>query len=112
MFFAAALLTYSPLLAAAWSRFDRRSTGDVNYTSIFAHGLSTGASIHYPTQVDYNTSTIQRYDLWDQPTFAITIKPATDEDVQYIVSNQFLCSNTYGVSPELVGRSGLQIITT
>ena len=75
-----------PFLAAAWSTFDTRSTNGVNYTSIFAPGLSSGASIWYPGQADYNTSTVQRATLFDPPTFAVTIKPAIDADVQYIVS--------------------------
>lgn len=73
---AAAFLATSPLLA---------STQGVNYTRIFASGLSSGASIHYPSQADYNTSTVQRASIWDPPTFSVTIKPAIDEDVQYIV---------------------------
>ncbi len=66
------------------------SNDGVNYTSIFALGLSPGASIHYPSQANFNTSTVQRYSLWEDPTFAVTIKPATERDVQLIVSGK-LC---------------------
>lgn len=81
----AVFLASFPFLVAAWSTFDRRSTDGVNYTSVFAPGLSSGASIYFPRQADYNTSTVQRATIWDAPTFAVTIKPANDEDVQYIV---------------------------
>ena len=74
-----------PFLTAALSTYDRRSPDGVNYTSIFANGLSAGASIWYPGQAGYNDSTVQRWTHWDEPTFAVTIKPATDQDVQYIV---------------------------
>lgn len=81
----AAFFASFPFLVAAWSTNDRRSNEGVNYTSIFASGLSSSASIHYPGQADYNTSTVQRATIWDAPTFAVTIKPVTDEDVRYIV---------------------------
>jgi hypothetical protein len=81
----AAVLAIFPLLAAARSTSSTRSA-NVNYSRIFG-GLSANASIHYPGQADYNTTTVQRWSTWDEPTFAVTIKPATDEDVQYIVSD-------------------------
>ncbi|CAI7668893.1 unnamed protein product [Penicillium manginii] len=79
----AAVLAIFPLLAAARSTSSTRSA-NVNYSRIFG-GLSANASIHYPGQADYNTTTVQRWSTWDEPTFAVTIKPATDEDVQYII---------------------------
>lgn len=87
---AAAFLAAFPLLATAWPTYDARSTNGVNYTSIFASGLSPGASIHFPSQADYNTTTVQRWSTWDEPTFAVTIKPAIDSDVQYIVGGRGL----------------------
>ena len=81
----AAFLASFSFLAAARSTYDTRSTDSVNYTSIFDPGLSSGASIYYPGQADYNTSTVQRATIWDPPTFAVTIKPAIDKDVQDIV---------------------------
>ena len=85
MHFVAAFLAAFPFLAAAWSTYDRRSTNDLNFTSIFLPGLSSGASILYPAQADYNTSTVQRATIWDPPTFAVTFKPANEKDIQYIV---------------------------
>jgi len=76
-----AFLAGLPFLATAWST----STNAVNYTAIFSSGLSPGASIHFPNQTDYNTTTVQRWSTWEQPTFAVTIKPAIDSDVQYII---------------------------
>jgi hypothetical protein len=83
-----------PFLVTAWPAiYDRQDSG-VNYTSIFASGLSSGASIHYTSDADYNTTTIQPWSYWAEPTYSVTIKPATDADVQYIVSNQLLRSYT------------------
>lgn len=89
----AIFLTGFPFLAGAWSPYDTRSTNGVNYTSIFAPGLSSGASIHYLSQADYNTTTVQRWSTWDEPTFSVTIKPATDEDIQYIIKT----ANEYNI---------------
>ncbi|KAF2204952.1 FAD-binding domain-containing protein [Delitschia confertaspora ATCC 74209] len=86
----AAFVAGFPLLATAQSLFDARST---NYTAIFASGLSSGASIHFPNQPDYNTSIVQRYSTWDQPDFFVTIKPATDQDVQYVIKT----ANRYNI---------------
>jgi hypothetical protein len=57
-----------------------------NYTSIFEPCLSSGAQIFYPNQADYNTSVLQRASTWESPTFAVTVKPAMDSDVQCVVS--------------------------
>lgn len=85
-----AIVTTFTLPAAAWPSLYERQTDGANYTSIFASGLSSGASIHFPSQADFNTSTVQRYSVWEEPTFAVTIKPATDGDVQLIVSGKQL----------------------
>lgn len=79
------LLAILPSLASAWPTLDYRADSGVNYTGIFASGLSPGASIHYPDQPDYNETTVQRWSTWKPPTFVVTIKPAIDSDVQYIV---------------------------
>ncbi|KAK5656801.1 hypothetical protein OQA88_4349 [Cercophora sp. LCS_1] len=87
----AAFLAAFPLLATASPAFDLRSQGDVNYTAIFAQGLSPGATLHFPSQPDYNTSVIQRWSTWAEPTFAVTIKPAVVADIQFIIktANQY-----------------------
>lgn len=93
MYSVAAFLTVLPLLTTAspaWSAFDERSTPVSSYTSLFSHGLSSGTSIHFPSQADYNTSTIPRYSTWDEPTFAATIKPGNVKDLQFIVGGQDL----------------------
>ncbi|KAL8990177.1 MAG: hypothetical protein Q9169_008190 [Polycauliona sp. 2 TL-2023] len=79
--------------ALAWQSSARpslyeRSDDGFGYESIFASGLSANASFHYPSQADYNTSTVQRYSYWEDPTFAVTIKPATERDVQLIVGHK------------------------
>lgn len=76
-----------PLIASAVST-SGQGDGQVNYSKIFGGGLSAKASIHYPGQADYNTTTVPRWSTWEEPTFAVTIQPATDKDVQYIVSGQ------------------------
>ncbi|EAU36716.1 conserved hypothetical protein [Aspergillus terreus NIH2624] len=78
------ILAALPLVASAASTSGNWG-GGVNYSKIFGGGLSANASIHYPGQPDYNTTTVQRWSTWAEPTFAVTIKPATDEDVQYII---------------------------
>ena len=64
------------------------TAGSVNYTALYSPCLSAKASIYYATQPDYNTSVLQRASVWDAPIFAVTIKPATDGDVQCVVSQQ------------------------
>ncbi|KAE8391158.1 hypothetical protein BDV23DRAFT_171897 [Aspergillus alliaceus] len=54
----------------------------VNYSKIFGGRLSANASIHYPGQPEYNTTTVQRWSTWAEPTFAVTIKPVTDGDIR------------------------------
>lgn len=112
MHFVAAFLAAFPFLAAALSTYHRRSTNDLNFTSILLPGLSSGASILYPAQVDYNTSTVQRATIWDPPTFAVTIKPANEKDIQYVVRALSLRSATLRPGPKLSNRSRPQIITT
>lgn len=56
-----------------------------NLTALFAPVLSTGSSIYLPGDPDYSTEITPRYSGFDEPSYAIAIKPATAEDVQNIV---------------------------
>ncbi|RYP83761.1 hypothetical protein DL770_005339 [Monosporascus sp. CRB-9-2] len=57
-----------------------------NLTSIFAPGLSPGASIHFPADPDYDEEVTPRYSTYVEFFCVVTIKPAIPEDVQYIVT--------------------------
>jgi hypothetical protein len=79
-------LAVFPCLANAWPTvYGRPGLDGANYTALFAPGLSSNASIHYTTDTDYNTSVVQPWSFWSQPTYSVAIKPATVADVQYIV---------------------------
>ncbi|KAK3995176.1 FAD-binding domain-containing protein [Cladorrhinum sp. PSN332] len=100
-FLRTALLAGFPFLAAALTTGDRRAvargyTGPgpvLNITAVFGPGLSSGASIHFPTDSDFNTTTTQRWSNWHSPSFTVTIKPSTEQDVQFIVRT----ANRYNV---------------
>ena len=86
----AAVFAALPFLASALTTGDRRRgyacpAPVLNVTAVFGPGLSAGASIHFASDPDFNTTTVQRYTPWHQPTFQVTIKPSTPEDVQFIV---------------------------
>jgi hypothetical protein len=84
----ATALAVLPFLATAWPTiYGRPGLDGANYTGLFAPGLSSNASIHYTTDRDYNTSVTQPWSFWSQPTYSVSIKPATVADVQYIVGS-------------------------
>jgi hypothetical protein len=82
-----ALAVFPFLATAAPQIYGRPGLDGANYTGLFAPGLSSGASIHYTTDSDYNTSVVQPWSFWSQPTYSVAIKPATVADVQYIVGS-------------------------
>jgi hypothetical protein len=54
--------------------------------SIFSPSLSPGAQIFLPTDVNYTEEVNQRWTTFAVPSFIGTIKPATERDIQNIVS--------------------------
>jgi hypothetical protein len=47
--------------------------------------LSPGAKIYFPSDPSYVNETIQRWTVYEEPTYIAAIKPATDDDVKAIV---------------------------
>ncbi|KAF2172607.1 hypothetical protein M409DRAFT_16570 [Zasmidium cellare ATCC 36951] len=70
---------------AAFPLNDFSEAATTNYSAIYSPCLSKGAHIYYPYQANYNTSVLQRASTWDSPTFAVTVKPACNSDVQCVV---------------------------
>ena len=59
---------------------------NVNLTSLFGPHLSSGSQIFLPSNANYTVDVTQRWTTWDEPTYLGAIKPATEPDVQTIVS--------------------------
>lgn len=72
--------------AAAFPLNDFSEAATTNYSAIYSPCLSSSAHIYYPYQANYNTSVLQRASTWDSPTFAVTVKPACNSDVECVVS--------------------------
>ncbi len=56
-----------------------------NISTLLFSGLSPGAKIFLPTDVDYTVEVTPRWTIYDGPTFRAVIEPATEKDVQTIV---------------------------
>ena len=56
-----------------------------NISAQLFSGLSPGAKIFLPTDVDYVAEVTPRWTIYDGPTFRAVIEPATEKDVQTIV---------------------------
>lgn len=54
--------------------------------SHFQKVLSPGAGVFLPSDSNYTTETIQRWDSFSAPNYVVSVKPALDTDVQQIVS--------------------------
>ncbi|KAI1196154.1 FAD binding domain protein [Nemania serpens] len=89
----AALLATLPLSAASsvlkWTP---------NIPQIFRGHLSSGAEIFLPSDPGYTNATTQRWTVYDEPTYAASIVPATASDVQTIVT--------------IAGRYGIPFLAT
>lgn len=59
-----------------------------NLTALFGPGLSPGAKIYSASTANYTQDVTQRWTLHDAPTYIGAIKPATEADVQNIVSRE------------------------
>lgn len=54
--------------------------------SYFRKHLSNASDIYLPSESNYTLETTQRWNAFSAPTYIISVKPATDADVQKIVS--------------------------
>lgn len=54
-------------------------------TQAFQGNLSAGTKIFLPSDPDYANETTQRWTVYEEPTYAAAIVPATASDVQNIV---------------------------
>ncbi|PCG89579.1 FAD-binding, type 2 [Penicillium occitanis (nom. inval.)] len=61
------------------------SASQVNLNALFKPHLSSGARIILPSSQNYTTQAIQRWTVWEEPTYIGAIQPATEEDVEQIV---------------------------
>ena len=53
--------------------------------SYFKKYLSDTSAVYLPSESNYTVETTQRWNAWSAPTYMISVKPATDLDVQKIV---------------------------
>lgn len=53
--------------------------------SYFREHLSPTSTLYIPSQVNYTLLTTQRWNAFSEPTYIVSVKPATDLDVQKIV---------------------------
>lgn len=77
------------LLAASVTALFPFTANAINGTLVaqdFRRILSPGSGIYLPSDANWENETTQRWDLWNPPTYVISVKPALVEDVQKIVS--------------------------
>ena len=54
--------------------------------SYFRRHLSNASDIFLPSESNYTLETTQRWNAFSAPTYIVSVKPATDVDIQKIVS--------------------------
>ena len=54
--------------------------------SHFEQVLSAGSQVHLLAEANYSSSFVQRWDLYNSPTYVVSVKPALESDVQEVVS--------------------------
>ena len=54
--------------------------------SYFRKHLSNASGIYLPSESNYTLETTQRWNAFSAPTYIVSVKPATDVDIQKIVS--------------------------
>ena len=54
--------------------------------SYFRRHLSEASDVYLPSENKYTLETTQRWNAFSAPTYIISVKPATDLDIQKIVS--------------------------
>ena len=53
--------------------------------SYFRTHLSKPSDVYLPSDINYAQETIPRWNAFSAPTYIVSVKPATDHDVQKIV---------------------------
>lgn len=51
------------------------------------HNLSPGSKVFLPTDANYTQETVQRWNIYEEPIYIVSVEPALDTDVQKIVSS-------------------------
>jgi hypothetical protein len=64
------------------------ASSDVDIASLFGPSLSPGAEIFMPSYANYTEDVTQRWTVYEEPSYIGAIKPATEKDIQNIVSRQ------------------------
>ncbi|EHK44434.1 hypothetical protein TRIATDRAFT_36827 [Trichoderma atroviride IMI 206040] len=82
-----------------------------NVASLFGSSLSYGAEISICTDRSFNETLTPRWDIFTQPTFSTVIKPATNQDVQNIVSPRVKIAGQHQI-PFSVTSGGGGVTTT
>ena len=62
------------------------ATATLNLAALFGPSLSPGAEIFLRSDSQWSTQVTQRWTIHEAPSYAGAIKPATEEDIQNIVS--------------------------
>jgi hypothetical protein len=65
----------------------------LNLTALFGPSLSPAAEIILPSDSEWSSEVTQRWTIHDAPSYAGAIKPATEKDVQNIVSRYHCLSD-------------------
>jgi hypothetical protein len=78
------LRLWSLALLSAVSTAFNNTTGSQT-AAHFREVLSPGTGVFLPSDSNYTTETIQRWDTFSEPSYVVSVKPALDTDVQKIV---------------------------
>ena len=68
--------------------------------SYFRRHLSPEASVYLPSDNNYTLETTQRWNAFSAPMYVVSVKPATDSDVQRIVRRSDPSKSQAGLSCE------------
>ena len=52
----------------------------------FKDHLSSSSEVYLPSQSNFTEETTQRWNAFSAPTYVVSVKPGSDEDVQKVVS--------------------------
>ena len=73
------VFTYLAVLATTFAQ-----TGS-EIDSYFRTHLSKPSGVYLPSDINYAQDTLPRWNAFSAPTYIVSVKPATDHDVQKIV---------------------------
>ena len=85
-------MKYITLLFASISTLLPQLVAAINGTLVaqdFRELLSQGSGIYLASDENWENETTQRWNLWNAPTYVVSVKPALVEDVQKVVGNSF-----------------------